>query len=177
MAGSRTIKTLTALLFAMTLGSFLLMLLATESMPPTSIAANIRDPGATGDEVMGLIRQTKYPLRQNWQNVIIHSSNVEPADIVRRVHFVIDANGNIAQTDLWSRQMDGNHVYIYGGDWNSVSIGVLVMTDSSRKRLQVQSDALEKLIEGLRQSCRIDDARVYRHAQLPNSPGGCGIFN
>lgn len=177
MAGSRTIKTLTALLIAMTVGSFLLMVFATGTVPPTSLVAGIREAAAPADETLKVIRDTKYPLRQNWLNVVIHSSNVESADIARRVHFIIDAQGNLTRTDLWARQMDGNHVFLYGTDWNSISIGVLVMSDPSRKGLQAQSDTLEKLIDGLRRDCRIDDARVYRHAQLPNSPPGCGTVN
>ena len=175
MERSRTIKMLIALLISMTVGTFILIAFAGDPIP----LATIRDGVAPSDEAMKVIRDTKFPLRQNWLNVVIHSSNVEPSDISRRVHFVIDAAGNLSHTDLWTRQMDGNHVFIYGADWNAVTIGVLVNTDPSRKRLQAQSDALDKLLDGLRRECRIDDAHVYRHYQLQTSPpgAGCGVFH
>jgi hypothetical protein len=175
MAGSRTIKTLTALLIAMTIGSFLLMLLASEPISSSPVPGLLTP--TSGDDTLKAIQGTKYPLRQNWQMVVVHSSNAEPADIAKRCHFIIDANGTLSRTDLWSRQMDGNHVYIYGADWNSVSIGVLVISDPSKKHLQAQSDSLEKLIDGLRQTCKIPEAKIYRHAQLQDSPPGCGMFN
>ena len=158
----------------MTVGSFMLMLLASEPISTTPMPAAAVVPV---DEAVKVISDMRYALRPNWQNVIIHSSNAEGPDIARRCHFVIDAAGNLSRTDLWSRQLDGNHVYIYGGDWNSVSIGVLVIIDPSHKRLQAQSDALEKLIEGLKQVCHIPDSHIYRHAQLQSSPAGCGMFN
>lgn len=173
MAGSRTIKTLTALLIAMTIGSFLLMLLASGPTTPGTAVAMITVPS---DDILKVIQDRKYPLRQNWQMVVVHSSNAEPADFAKRCHFIIDANGNLSRTDLWARQMDGNHVYIYGADWNSVSIGVLVISDPSKKRLQAQSDTLEKLVDGLCQTCKIPESKIYRHAQLQDSPDGCGIF-
>ncbi len=174
MAGSRTIKTLTALLVAMTLGSFLMMLMETDPIRPGSPLAGIT---AGADDSAKVIRDTRVPRRNTWRNIIIHSSAAEGADIQKRCHFVIDAAGVLTRTALWAGQADGNHVNVYGGDWNSDSIGVVVVTDGARRELTPQQAAvLQNLTSNLQRMLGIPDARVYRHGQLPGSPAACGEF-
>lgn len=160
----------------MTIGSFAMMLLATgNAIRPNPPVAGVLAPS---DDSNRTIRDTGVPCRQTWRNVIIHTSIAETGDIQKRCHFVIDANGAIGRTDLWARQLDGNHVFIAGGDWNSDSIGVVVVIDPAGSRITpAQMASLQYLLTGLQRMFGIPDARVYRHGQLPGSPNiDCGVF-
>lgn len=178
MAGSRTIKTLTALLVSMTIGSFLLMLLESTPNPtpnPIAAAVPVADPG---DNATRLIRDTKVTLRNNWHSIVLHSSACEGSDIMRRCHFFVQADGTVIRTDLWARQLEGSHVYVPGSDMNSDSIGIVVDLDASGKMPAAQAQALQNLQAALQKVLAIPNEHIYAHGALCGSTNPtCGVFN
>jgi hypothetical protein len=168
MAGSRTIKTLTALLAAMTVGAFALMLMQSDLPVPTELAA----VSAGVSDVQELIVSRPGRLSEAWRNVILHSSVAESADIDQRCHFIIDPAGNITATPRWILQETCDQ--IAGGEWNATSVGVLLVTDSHRKLTQNQSIALSKLIQGLQKRFAIPRGRVYTHGEINGT--SCGML-
>jgi hypothetical protein len=178
MPGSRTIKTLTALLVAMTIGSFALMLLDTDPIRATNQKAVVSYPN---EPVAKLIAGTRIPIRNTWRNIVIHSSANESADFNQKCHFVVelDASGapTVTATELWDRQLDGNHVFVAGGDWNSDSIGIVMAGDFSRnKPTKAQAEALRKLIAVLQEKLNIRNDHVYAHSQLDSRNRNCVTF-
>ena len=168
MAGSRTIKTLTALLAAMTIGAFALMLMQSD-LPVPDNPAFITAPSS---DVQELIVNRPYHVSEAWRNVILHSSYGEVDDINQRCHFIIDSSGNITATPRWIRQEAGDQVG--GGDWNASSIGVVLASDGRRKITQNQNDALARLIQGLQNRFNIPRGRVYRHGDINGT--SCGML-
>jgi hypothetical protein len=171
MAGSRTIKTLVALLVAMTFGAFALMLLESDPIRPT--ANSLAAVSVPRDDSNRFIRETANPLRfSEWRNVIIHTSADETSDVAQRCHFVVESNGAIARTPLWDKQQYGRHVSIPGANWNSNSIGVVI---AGRKPNAAQSESLRRLLLGLRDTFDIPEAQVYTHSQLNGGPCGASL--
>ena len=180
MLQPRTVKTLVALLAAMTLGTILLISID---------AAPIRPPGthlaavAAADEMeLPVVTQTDVPLRK-WKNIIVHTS-VEGADVANRCHFVIDsANASETSTSLpvrsiapWIQQTNSLHTAKGANDWNTDSIGVCLMGDFSRRRPSpVQWQAMVKLTNDLQKRFKIPAERVYLYRDIGgakiNSPG------
>lgn len=172
MAGSRTIKTLTVLLAAMTVGAFSLMVLETAPIPPAS--ANLAALKG-GSVTLGAVEQTTVPLQTMiWRNIIVHTSGLERRDIARDCHFVIEG-GEIKATDRWKRQTSGNHIYVPGFDYDANSIGVCVIGDfSSRAPGNDQLQALATLVRALQQRLRITNDRVYTYRELVPSSASPG---
>jgi len=170
MAGSRTIKTLGALLAAMTLGAFALMLMQSDLPVPSELAA--ASASAPLNDVKELIVERPYHLSHAWRNVIVHSSVGESADITQRCHFIIDAVGNIIPTPRWIRQEAGDHVV--GNDWNASSIGIVVVGDARHAKSANQAVSLRKLLQGLSENFGIPRAQIYPHGEINQT--ACGLF-
>jgi len=181
MVGSRTIRVLTALVAAMTVGAFALIWML-ENGEPVRIGdkelAALRAPSGGG--VSPAVFQTDVPRQPlKWQNIIIHTTGAE-RNIAGRCHFVIasgggDADDCIRTGALWKRQAEGNHIYVPGFDYNANSIGVCVVGDFSQHGpSRVQFEALVSLVNSLQRAFGIPRDRVYLHSDLvrtSRSPG------
>lgn len=170
MLGSRTIKSLTALVASMTVGTLVLMLLETAPIRPTddtSLAAVSYDSSRTGDQVFS----TEVPVKSNvWRNVVIHATGHEGSGVAEQSHFVLSKDG-LVSTDLWRTQVTGKHIFASGRDWNSDSIGVCIdgdfMFDPPSEK---QFELLTALVRTIQQACDIPADRVYLYGELvPNS--------
>jgi len=175
MIGSRTIKTLIALLASMSIGAF--VLIALETAPARARSEQLAALIAPGDGVSAALHDTAVPLQPvKWRAVVVHTS-AEGSGIPSRCHFVLSPNGLVSCTDLWKRQMRGNHVYVPGRDFNADSVGVCVVGDFSSTGTRIsqkQFDGLVGLIGSLQKTLRIPAERVYLHRDLDarsNSPG------
>lgn len=174
MLGSRTIKTLTALLVSMTVGALVLMVLETSPghPPAEQLAAVSRSRTPIG----GAIYDTVVPIQSiKWRNIVVHSSSAGGSGIEQRCHFVVQPDGRVAATDLWQRQLAGHHVYVPGRDFNADSIGICMVGDfSSRGPSQRQFDGLVELTRSLQGILLMPADRVYLHSHLAarsHSPG------
>ena len=175
MIGSRTVKTLTALLASMTVGGFALMALETAPVSPRT--EQLAALAAPGDGVWQVLHDTAVPLQPvKWRTVIVHSS-AEGNDMARRCHFVVSGQGEVGCTELWKRQISGHHIYVPGRDFNADSVGICLMGDSSggdRPISRKQFDGLVSLASCLQKTFRIPAGRVYLHRDLDtrsSSPG------
>ncbi len=176
MPRSRTIKSLTMLVVAMTVGTLALMLLETAPIRPTddtSLAAVSADSRRTHRPVF----TTQVPVRPNeWRNVVIHATGHQGDGIAERTHFVISADGEVCNaTDLWQQQVAGSHVFAPGRDWNNDSIGITLEGDFMfEPPSEKQFEILLSLVRTLQQACDIPADRVYLHGELvprSRSPG------
>ena len=168
----RTVKTLTALFFAMTVGALVLMLMDVEPIQPpgthlTAVAAN-------EEAQLPVIAQTEVPLRK-WRSIVVHTS-VEGRAVVANCHFIIDGGAiDVRSTAHWEQQRAGRHVPGRGSDWNTESIGICLMGDFALRRpSQVQWQSLMKLVTDLQQQFDIPSSRVYLYRDIGgrgNSPG------
>jgi len=166
MIGSRTFRTLTALLLAMTVGALILMLM--ETAPIQTKANYLAALAPAPDGAASVVADTDVPAQPaKWRNVVVHSTGGEPADIAQRTHFVIEAGPNggpvtIRATALWKRQMEGHHVYVPWRDFNADSIGICLVGDFSRRPpAESQFQGLLRLVKTLQGSFRIPADRVY----------------
>lgn len=165
MATSRTIKTLGALVVAMTVGSIALILMETAPIHPP--VTDLSAVAKATDELAQAVWRTDEPIKvAKWRHIVVHTS-VEPLDADFGCHFVIDQTprpdgGLLRATTLWNRQVSGNHVFATGYNWNADSIAVLVVGDFSKTSPGAeQVQALVSLVRSLQQSCGITAERVY----------------
>jgi len=173
MLGSRTIKTLIALLISMTVSAFVLMLL--ETAPVRLPAQQLAAVGSSAEPAGEVIRATAVPLQPlRWRNVVIHGSAAEPG-IAERSHFIVDADGEISATDHWRRQLPQRHVYVAGWDFDSDSVGICLVGDfSTQGPSRRQFRSLVKLTAAIQAILRMPAERVYLHSDLDahsSSPG------
>ena len=175
MLGSRTIKVLAALVVAMTIGAFALLILDKEPIKPP--AARIAALAERNTGASAIIRQTNVPIQPiKWHRIVIHSSQTSP-EIEQRCHFVIESSGKglIRPTALWRQQADGRHTYVRYPGFNTDSIGICVRGDFSANRpTGEQTEALVALVRALQEKLDIRASQVYLHSDLDsrsNSPG------
>ncbi|HUS46806.1 MAG TPA: N-acetylmuramoyl-L-alanine amidase [Phycisphaerae bacterium] len=167
MAGSRTIKTLTALVISMTIGAFALLLLETAPILPQfqPLAAQA---SSTTEKI---VKDTEVPIKDDtWRSIVLHGPREGIA--ADNCHFIVDGTSIVATTH-WKHQQAADHVvpYVRGSDYNASSIGVFVRSDFSRRMPSPEeSEALAQLVTTLQQICNIDRARVYFHCDLYPNP-------
>jgi len=174
MLGSRTIKTLTALLLSMTVGAFALMLLETAPVRPS--AQQLAAVSLPENQAGQLVRQTAVPIQPiKWRNIVIHGSQAEGQDIAERCHFVVHPDGKLLATGLWERQQSGHHVFVPGRDFNADSIGICLQGEFSTSAPEAtQVTALVELARTLQKALTIPTERVYLYSDLDSlsrSPG------
>ncbi len=172
MGRSRTIKVLTALLAAMTVGALALMMLETSPLsPPISHAAMQTSGSASAAAVFA----TDVLQPTMWRNIIIHGSQSQGGQPAQQSHFVIDAAGDVNVSDLWKNQLAGRHVLLPGRDWNVDSIGICLTGQlDSQKPTTSQYRSLLVLVATLQQRLNIsgDHVYLYRHLDASTrSPG------
>ncbi len=167
--GSGTIKTLAALLAALTLGTFALMLMETAPARPMVPLPPLRAMVADGTEAaLRLIDPGESKLAYlKWRNIVIHDAGHDGAGVVQGCHFVISGGGAIEPTKLWRSQADGRHVQVPGFDYNANSIGICIMSDTGRGApTESQREALYRLVKALQASLQVRPDHVYLHNQL-----------
>ncbi len=162
MTGSRTIKTLTALVIAMTVGAFVLILMETAPIVP-----NVPPLAAQwSSDAEELIASTSVPLNEDWQKIVIHTA-AEGGDIEANCHFIVDGGQCIA-TSNWKHQRATRHVrpYARAHDWRT-DVGICVRGDYSRGPLPAEErESLARLIRALQAKLNIDASRVLFHSDL-----------
>lgn len=178
MPGSRTMKTLGALVVAMTAGSIALILM--EAPPIRPPVTNLSAVAVPTDEFSQVISQTDEPIKiAKWRNIVVHTG-AEPLDVDFDCHFVVDPSprpdGSILRaTALWHRQVSGNHVFAGGHNWNADSIAVIVMGDFSQTPPSAeQMQALVGLVRSLQRACGISAERVYLARDVDPRSGSPG---
>jgi hypothetical protein len=172
MVGSRTIKTLSALLAAMTVGAIILLILEPPPIKPG--APSLIAQGPTQERNAPVVTDTSVPLQPIWRNIIIHTS--AERGVAERCHFIVGANADsIRGTDCWKRQVEGTHTFVPGWDYNADGIGICVEGDFSRQPpTRAQFEALMWLVRSLQRKFGIMPQSVYLYSQLDfqaHSPG------
>ncbi|MBS3734107.1 MAG: N-acetylmuramoyl-L-alanine amidase [Phycisphaerae bacterium] len=161
MASSRTVKTLTALIISMTVGTFVLLVLQTGPIIPHRPELAARTAGQDLPAVLA----TEVDLQADrWQRIVIHTA-AESRGIASRCHFVVD-HGRIVARPAWRRQQQPAHVAPRGTyDYNAESIGICLAADYTRRGAvgDADRDALVRLVQGLQRRCGIDRSLVYFH--------------
>jgi hypothetical protein len=178
MFGSRTIKTLAALLAAMTAGAISLMVL--ERKPPVNPTPAVAVP-ATPDNIADIIGRDVPLSADLWHKIVIHTTGSdEIVDIAKRCHFVIRKRDGsdectVEATDLWRRQTPGRHVMVTGFDHNFDSIAICLEGDFAQSApSRAQFDALMRLVQTLQDTLQIGPSKVYLHRDVDarsKSPG------
>lgn len=112
--------------------------------------------------------QLDVPLKVSmWRNIVIHSTGAEPADILDRVHFVIEADGVTPlakSTPLWRSQVQARHVESAVRNYNTDSIAICLKGDFSKNPpTKQQMNELVKLVQSLQTSCRIGADHVFMY--------------
>ena len=174
MDRSRTIKTLAALLAALTVGTFVLLALETRpAQPGRLVPLAVFRPH--DDAILSEVVSTTVTIpRDRWRNIVLHDSictmDMEPTE---DCHFVIygpasgDLDGTVRATPRWHQQLRGNHVAVPGHDYDAVSIGICLegdlVADPPSPR---QMAALTNLTRTLQRRLSIAPARVYLHSDL-----------
>lgn len=182
MARSGTIKTLAALVAALTIGTWALIWMETAPARPM-IGTPLVAEGATPSPVQRVpaIYQTDVPLQFKWRNVVIHDISRDRADIVRNCHFVIGnaehyGDGEIMVTPRWKRQDEGRHIVVPGFNYNADSIGICLLADGGKAPpTPKQMQALTNLVRNLQMAFQLRADYVYLHSDLgdprPTCPG------
>ncbi len=164
MVGSRTIKMLTALAVAMTLGA---ILLAGMQREPINLLAAVE----SADQVCArAVYDTEGDFKADkWQNLIVDAHD-QPDRAGAMYHFVIrmdEAGARVEATDLWRRQASGKHTFTPAYDWNAESIGVcLVGRFTADAPPTQQVDALCRLVRVLQELFNISAESVYLRRDL-----------
>jgi hypothetical protein len=173
MLAPRTVKTLAALFFAMTIGTLLLMWMDVDPIhaPSTHLTAL-----AVAEEApLPVITQAQKPYSSQWQRLVIHSSAEGPS-VAGKCHFVVDVGGGgdpFRANAPWQEQAESPHVPGRGHDWNKGAIGVCLVGDFSKVGpSDEQYQALLKLVTDLQQQFKIPASRVYFYGDI----AGAGDF-
>ncbi len=182
MAGSRTIKTLAALVASLVIGTFTLILLETPPASPTvPLSLHARRGDAKEDlDVVSQLDNGMAIQYLKWRNVIVHDTGRDGAEVASRCHFLIGrgdslADGTIQATVLWRRQLDGDHIRVPGFAYETNSIGICLLGDGRNGGATPrQFEALVRLVRALQHTCQFPRDHVYLHYELsqPGCPGG-----
>ncbi|MFP4105676.1 MAG: peptidoglycan recognition family protein [Phycisphaerae bacterium] len=166
MFRSRTIKTLTALVASMTIGTFLLAGLRQEPIRPLA-ALQATDP----PPAKAVFDKDVDFQEGRWRNIIVDASTASPDRLGQYYHFIIsqDDEGQIQVTagKLWRKQLAGRHTYVAGRDWNRDSVGVCLVGNFNRTAPPAeQYDSLVELVHTLQKEFAISGDQVYLKKSL-----------
>ena len=180
MIGSRTIKTLVALVASLAIGAFVLILMETAPARPTvplPLEA-VRHHDSQGE--LSAIRHTDQGMEiqyLKWRNIVIHDTGRHGAEIASRCHLLIGkgnslGDGAVQASLLWRRQLEGNHVRVPGFSYESNSIGICLLGDARKSApTPKQLATLVRLVRALQVTCQIPRDHVYLHSELSGT--GC----
>ena len=185
MVGSRTIKTLVALVASLAIGAFILILMETAPARPTvplPLQAVRHDDSQ--DEI-SVVHQTDPGIEiqyLQWRNIVIHDTGRDGAEIASRCHLLIGrgnslGDGAVQASLLWRRQLEGNHVHVPGFSYESNSIGICLLGDSrTSPPTPKQLATLVRLVRVLQVTCQIPRDHVYLHSELSGTDCPGGLF-
>ena len=178
MARSGTIKTLAALVAALTVGAGVLLWTETDPARPAVPLPLEALKSAEANGALAVIRDTEIPLQFiKWAHIVVHDAGQDGPKAVEGCHFLIGGGGEyplgtIVPTRRWRRQFDGSHVSVPGFSYNENSIGICVLADCRESAAAArQFAALTKLVRGLQVTFQIPRDHVYLHADLGQA--GC----
>lgn len=121
--------------------------------------------------------QTDIPLDERWRHIVLHATGAEGSDLLKRVHFVVEADGTVKATALWKAQQPAQHVRSLAHNYNADSIGIALRGEFSQKPpTKAQLLALVRVVADLKELCNISTSRVYSYrpdlnTSGPGSPG------
>jgi hypothetical protein len=167
MLQSRTVRTLTTLFSAMTIGALSLMWMETAPIDELPMALTARSSSSVSDEAV--VYRTHVPVKHSkWNHVILLSAPSSDHETAKACHFIVsDGQQAIATTELWKRQIDGYHTFAPGNDWNADSIGVCFVGDLNNATLDTQQfNNLMALMQRLQYDFKVRSERVYLHSEL-----------
>lgn len=170
------IKSLVALLAALTVGTFLLLALETRPARPNRAIALSMGKQATSNSAVftEVMSATIPPLQGRWLNIIIHDSICDMnGDPTADCHFIIygpdsdGLDGQLRATGRWRKQARGAHIAVPGHDFNAVSIGICLEGDLADHRPSPrQLESLADLTRALQRKLGIRSERIYLHTDL-----------
>ena len=170
MIRSRMIKTLVALIAAMTVGTLALVLMETAPVHPTVI--HLSAVVSPADDSSDVISHTDAAIRPGrWRSIVVHTA-AEGLDADGECHFIVERqpaeDGRFVRaTGLWNRQGEGNHVFAAGYNWNADSIGIYLADDFNQAGPSArQFKAIMSLVRSLQQTCGITADRVYLNRDI-----------
>jgi len=178
MLRSGTIKTLGALVVALSVGALVLLWLERLPAQPEVPLQAVNGLTPAGHAV---IHETDVPLQAiKWRNVILHDIGKHGPAIAEQCHFLIGSadqygDGAIVPTRRWRLQKAGDHIHVPGHSFEECSVGVCVLVDSRRVApTRRQLAAVIHVVRGLQLACHIPPDRVYLHSELGEQgcPGG-----
>ncbi|MFW6154318.1 MAG: N-acetylmuramoyl-L-alanine amidase [Planctomycetota bacterium] len=178
MDRSRTIKTLAALLAALTVGTFVLLALETRPAQPGRLIP-LTVLRHHNDAILSEVASAAVPIAPDrWRNVVIHDSICDmEMDPTADCHFVIygpasgELDGTVRATPRWHQQKRGNHVAVPGHDYDAVSVGICLEGDLMADPPSTeQIEALTALTRALQRRLSIAPERVYLHSDLSAVP-------
>ena len=160
------VKTLVALVVAMTVGALALILMETDPIiPAVTRAVLVESP----NDFHTVAIDADAPLN-DWRNIIVHSAVDENAAAARGSHFLIMPDGTARCSGLWKRQETGTHVSRPRQGWNNDSVGVCLMGDFSRSAPTAsQYKMLVNLTRKLQKAFHIPPDNVYLAGQIGQS--------
>ena len=178
MVSSGRIKTLAALLLALSAGAGLLNWMETDPARPT-VPLPLEAVASEGINALGnIVHDTGVPLLYiKWANVVIHDAGRDGPDIAHGCHFLIGSrdgygDGAVVPTRRWQLQRDGEHVNVPGYSYNQNSIGICLLADSRQAApTPKQFASLLELVRSLQVTLQIPRDQVYLHADLAEA--GC----
>ena len=179
MFRSRTVKSLCALVAAMTLGAIALMLMERDPVRPP--APHLAAVSGARDEPLDIVVTSRVPFQPlKWRNIVVHSTPSARNALVPGCHFVVDMQDRdgpvkIQRTGRWEDQSDGRHVFVRGVNWNANSIGVCLVGDlAGRPPSRQHLDGVLRLVRKLQEQFQIPRDNVYLAGdigQQATSPG------
>lgn len=183
MVGSRTIKTLVALVASLAIGAFILILMETAPARPTVPLPLQAVRHDDSQDEFSVVRQTDSGIEiqyLKWRNIVIHDTGRDGAEIASRCHLLIGrgnslGDGAVQASLLWRRQLEGNHIRVPGFSYESNSIGICLLGDSRTSApTPKQLATLVRLVRALQVTCQIPRDHVYLHSELSGTgcPGG-----
>ncbi len=166
MAQPRTIKTLSALVVCMTLGTLALVAMQTEPIrsPLFELAAVRRDQPDLAETL-----QAELPIEESrWNHIIIHDGPDRP-ELAERFHLILrsdpDGHMSVEASEAWKQQQTVRHTVAPGPkDWNADGIGIYVVRTGSNAA--AANRVLGQLCPLLQDYCRIPSDRIYRPVDL-----------
>ena len=172
MVETRTLKTLVALLAAMTTGAIVLWLMSGDPIPPADLAAVTEEVRV--DAVVFSTDKALEPAR--WRHVIIHAAPTRDSNVARRCHFLVTGAG-VEATARWRQQGVGQGVPLVPDSFNTESISICLVGDFSRTPPPAkQFKALVRLTQLLQgEPFSIGAGHVYLRSDLDTDSDAPGL--
>jgi hypothetical protein len=167
MPQTRTVRTLTSLFIAMTVGALSLMWMETAPIDELPMVLTAVSNSAVSDEA--IIYRTHVPVnRPKWLNIVVNKAATADHDVAQSCHFIVSEGAQaIVTTELWKRQVDGYHTFAPGHNWNADSIGVCFLGELDDKTISArQFKELMTLVQTLQHNFKIRAEHVYLHSEL-----------